>query len=141
MTKLAELLESGVSENLPQIARQAVRLLWHDDYWDGPLSGMLLYQGKEYWFQMIAENDDPDLVAFYRRFAVLELTEAQLQEEHKWHTLFQEKVGTHTDYDVAGQRELGALKPQELWHEFYDAYKECTPSTYLENTVIGWMEI
>jgi hypothetical protein len=37
-----------------------VRLLWHNDYWDGPVSGLAEYHGKEYWFQAIwdVEADD-----------------------------------------------------------------------------------
>ena len=46
---------------VPQVPRDAVRLLWHSDFWDGPKSGMLEFDGKRCWFQIIAENEDEDL--------------------------------------------------------------------------------
>jgi hypothetical protein len=36
---------------VPQVSREAVRLLWHSDFWDGPKSGMLEHDGERCWFQ------------------------------------------------------------------------------------------
>src|SRR5215207_5227193 len=91
---------------LPEIDRGEVKLLWHSDFWDGPTSGMLLYRGKKHWFQVCDESDDPDLQDYYRRFLIIELSDRQLEEEEYWHSLFREKVGTHTDYE-----------PQEVPHQ------------------------
>lgn len=33
--------------HLPQIDGGEVRLLWHCDFWDGPRSGLCLYQGRK----------------------------------------------------------------------------------------------
>ncbi len=41
---------------VPQVSREAVRLIWHSDFWDGPQSGLLELNGERYWFQVIAEN-------------------------------------------------------------------------------------
>src|SRR5262249_2887200 len=70
---------------LPKIDRERVRLLWHDDYYDGPLSGMFLYEGVECWFQD-CEWGGPDQ-EFYRRFLILRLSPEQHAEEQCWHDL------------------------------------------------------
>ena len=141
MTRLLELSEKEDLLRLPQIDWHAVKLLWPSDYWDGPKSGMLMYQGKRYWFQVFEESNDADLSDFFRRFVILELTEEQLNEEEYWHKLFREKVGAHTDFDESGKRAIGALKPKEMWHEFYDAYQKRQEPDYSNNTVIGWSEV
>ena len=41
---------------VPQVSREAVRLIWHSDFWDSPQSGLLELNGERYWFQVIAEN-------------------------------------------------------------------------------------
>lgn len=123
----------------PRIDRAEVRLLWHADYYDGPKSGMLVYRGEECWFEVIDECEDPD-ADWYRRFVILRLSAEQLAEEKRWHELFREKVGGHTDYDDRGKRQVGLLHPEEKWKEFYDAYRERTPPDFSDNAVLGWME-
>src|SRR5262245_51968463 len=95
--KLGEITGGQSYLSAAQIDRADLRFLWHSDFWDGPRSGMLVYRGEECWFEVIdeSEGDDAD---WYRRFAVLRLSKEQHAEEVRWHQLFREKVGTHTDY-------------------------------------------
>jgi hypothetical protein len=123
----------------PRIDYANLRLLWHDDYWDGPRSGMLLYHGEECWFEVVAESED-DAAVWYRRFAVLRLSPEQHAEESRWHELFRRCVGHHTDYDQSGQLPVGALQPRERWAEFYDAYRQRVPPDFSGCEVIGWFE-
>lgn len=123
-----------------QVPRDSVRLLWHSDFWDGPRSGVLESNGERCWFEVIAENQDEDLRGWYRRFVIVRLTPEQLAEECKWHELFCEKVGVHTDYDASGTRRLGNLRPREQWREFYEAYEARRPLDLAENEVLGWFE-
>src|SRR5437868_1006298 len=51
----------------PTIFREHVRLLWHADFWDGPVNGLCQYDSKKYWFEM---SGSPDAVP--RRFFVRE---------------------------------------------------------------------
>jgi hypothetical protein len=121
----------------PHIDRTEVRLLWHADYWDGPRSGMLLYCGEECWFQIIAESED-DASGWFRQCAVLRLSTKQHAEEVRWHVLFRDKVGAHTEYDEQGQRRLGAPRqPRERWKEFYDVYPQGSPPDFTGNEVLG----
>ncbi|MEJ2749462.1 MAG: hypothetical protein P8183_16395 [Anaerolineae bacterium] len=138
MVTFSALLNSKNLDLLPKVEKGQFKLLWHCDYWDGAKSGMLLYKDKKHWFQVFNENDDKD---YYRRFAIVELSESQLAEEESWHELFREKVGTHTDYGESGKRAVGTLKPQELWSEFYNAYKNRSPQDFSNNQVVAWFEI
>jgi hypothetical protein len=125
---------------VPQVSQDAVHLLWHSDYWDGPRSGMLEFSGERCWFQVIAENEDEDLRGWYRRFVVVRLTPEQLAEECRWHDLFREHVGWHNDYikDVPGRYE--GLRPQEQWQAFYEPYKQRVPLDLSGDQVLAWFE-
>jgi hypothetical protein len=114
--------------NLPQLNRSEVNVLWADDFWDGYLSGLLEYHSGKYWFQMCKDFDSDDQL-FYRRFLVIELSEEQLAEEQFWEDLFQEKVGIYPN-----------KQPEEMWHEFYEPYKNRKPRDLSNNSVIGWFE-
>lgn len=136
---LAEITAGGDYQHAPRIDRAEVRLLWHDDFWDGPMSGMLLYRGQECWFQMVAESED-DASGWYRRFVVLQLSPEQHAEELRWHGLFQRSVGGHSDYPEIGQRAAGDVRPREQWSAFYDSYRKRTPRDFSGCDISGWFE-
>lgn len=140
MPKLSELSEKNAYVGVPKIDPTYLTLLWHSDFFDGAINGVLKYDGGKYWFEMFSESDDENLEGYYRRFFVIELSEDQLQKEEKWHQLFREKVGGHTDYGANQRTNRSRIKPQELWKEFYDLYKLRTPRDLSENQVIGWFE-
>ena len=73
---------------------------------------------------MICENDNTESEDYYRRYLVIKLTDKQLEQEEYWHNLFQEKVGTHNDFDDNGIRHTRNIKLRELHQEFYDAYQK-----------------
>ena len=131
--------------DLPQIPFADVKLLWHDNFWDGPLSGLLLWRNERLWFQMQEEYEPPGGVEpvpwpWYRRFLVIRLTAGQLGEEEQWHELFRRCVGTHTDYRHDETTEPATVHPKEQWAEFYDAYNRRVPPNLSANEVVGWFE-
>jgi hypothetical protein len=138
MITFSDLQNNQDLSNLPKIEESHFQLLWDCDYWDGPKSGILLYQKRKLWFQMFNENAETD---DHRQFAIIELLESQLDEEEYWHELFKEKVGTHTDYDEYSKRPVGALKPREMWPEFYEIHKNRKPRDFSKNLVVGWFEL
>lgn len=133
-------LEPTIIETYPQIPRSEVKLLWHCEFRDGPLSGMLRYAGEMCWYAMIIENEN-DGESWYRRFAVIHLTPDQLADEQYWHDLFRQHVGTHTDYGVDERRTLGAVLPKAGWHQFYNKYNERIKTDYSTRPVLGWFEV
>jgi hypothetical protein len=132
--------EPTIIQTYAEIPRSGVRLLWHCDFWDGPLSGMLLYQSEMCWYAMIVENED-DGEKWYRRFAVIRLTSEQAADEQYWHDQFRQHVGTHTDYGDDERRTPGAVLPQQGWDAFYDRYNERPKPNYSGNLILGWFEL
>ena len=49
----------------PYIPLEQLRMLWIHDYYDGPLSGMLLFKGRMCWYELCArggeERDRPNV--------------------------------------------------------------------------------
>lgn len=124
---------------LPQIPRADVSLLWHCDYWDGPITGLLLWHGERLWFQMIDESGENE-AAWYRRFLLIRLSEQQLRDETWWHELFRQHVGTHNDYKRA-EDDPGTVRPGEQWNSFYIPYSKRVPLDLSQNEVLGWFEM
>lgn len=119
-----------------------IKWLWHCDYWDGPLSGMVQLRGHQYWAQMFDEitatNVDGSFQA--RRFAVIPLSDTELAAEQADHRLFRTYVGEHTDYGDGGKRAVGATRPQSEWNEYY-ANSKIGSRDYSKHKVIGYFEM
>lgn len=138
---------------MSKISRDQVKFLWHSNYWDGPLSGMCLYQGQKYWFEIIDEfwspkpdeveenfSDDYDPTRT-RTFKLIELSPEQLKDETVWHRYFQIMVGRHCDYDKNGKRVPKRLRyTEESFKKFYDAAKTRGPRDYSSNKVVGYFD-
>lgn len=124
-----------------------IQLLWDDDYYDGPISGVCMVQGEKCYYRMfnfdeyVAFQDGriDDFTSF--KYVIIALTKEQLVEEEKWHQLFREKVGLHTDYNEFGERGSSKIRPPELRDEFYRRYKERAFPDYSKSPIIGWFEI
>ena len=72
-----------------------LKLLWHRDYYDHPLTGLALYNGEKVWFRAKPADDciERDI------FELLQLTPEQLQQIEQQHSVFQTFVGRHCDHD------------------------------------------
>lgn len=114
-------------------------LLWHHDYYDGPITGLLVQGGERLWFQMIEDNARTEST-WYRRFVAVRFSEQQLRDEEWWHELCRQHVGTHTDY-VRAEGDPGTVRPQSQHAKFYDPYSKRVPLDLSQNEVIGWFEM
>lgn len=119
-----------------RIPLSEIRLLWHADFWDGPLSGMLRYAGEECWFEVLESE-----TALARRYAVLRLSPSQRADEERWHDLFRRHVGHNCSYDENNKRIPGLVHPREEWHHFYGAQAKRIKPEYVGNEVLGWFEM
>lgn len=124
-----------------------VRLLWHHDFYDGPLSGMCEHTGERLWYRVCDEG------AYNRLFLCHRPTPEQAAVIESSHAKFQRMVGLHTDYDYDGDwcrsrttelhRGEGAL---ETWQQYY-AEDEADPvpdDTYWPATaahIVGWFSL
>lgn len=123
------------------------RMLWHHDYWDGPISGVILWDGEYCWFQQNDEVnteipfteeerknwieecikhdyeiDERDMVNYdsYRVYDVYRMPVDVMDNIRHNHELFRKYVGVHTDYDENGKREIGNLRPYTEHDKFYN---------------------
>ena len=79
-----------------------VQPVWVTDFWDGPLNGLALYEGRCHWFEV--ESFDPDHPPEIRKYILYPLTDDEIVAEEALHDLFRKHVGTHTDWDVRGRQ-------------------------------------
>lgn len=117
---------------LPELDESELRFLWVHDYYDGALSGALVYRGEIGWFEYCGESGN------LRRYVVRRLTAAQIADEQHWHALFVEHVGDHLTSREDGSS--GTVRPIEEHARFYDAYEKRAPVDYSGNPIIGWVE-
>lgn len=83
-----------------------LRMLWHSEYWDGPLSGMAEYNGEMVWFECCNDSFDG-----LRLFKLYRLSPEQIRSETKRHELFRKHVGWHADHGENYKQ----YKPRTRW--------------------------
>lgn len=94
-----------------------IKPLFHISYWDGPESGIIECKGHYFYAKCLYERE--------RTFwACWELTDKQKETIFNRHKLFQDNVGTHTDYHYNEEKEMwvrniGETRPEENWAKFY----------------------
>lgn len=106
-----------------------ITMLWHSNYYDGPLSGLAEYNEKKYWFDMV--QDDHDTLFHIRTFGLYKLSPEELETEEKRHRLFRDMVGHHCDYGdnyapYEGKDTTGKYyKLSETWKDYNYTKNEC----------------
>jgi hypothetical protein len=74
---------------LPEVTE--VRKIWFSDWYDGPLTGVAMYEGREYWFVMVTNDDHGGHWDLEPRVYVLHrLTDEQLAQAWDMHRSFAE---------------------------------------------------
>ena len=87
----------------PNDKQPDLEMLWHRGYWDGPLSGVALYNGDVVYFDCkhdYAMGEDEDELPLWglRTYSLYEITEEQKFDLTFNHILFREMVGLHCDH-------------------------------------------
>lgn len=79
---------------------EGVTILWHEDYYDGILSGIAKYAGEVVYFKVKDWYQTPALEKkVFRTFNIYKLTPEQIKTKFYWHGEFRFFVGTYCDYD------------------------------------------
>lgn len=114
---------------LTELDVDGVRILWINDWYDGPLESVVEHQGENH-LMLVHEliDDSPWRWVLYR------LSPEQWAEEEHWHRLFLEHVGAHWDC-------IGATHPAPSGHpeRFYTPYEQRTPRDTATLQPIGWL--
>jgi hypothetical protein len=119
---------------LPELS--GVRKVWFSDWYDGPITGVALHDGHEYWFVMVT-NDGGERWDFKPRIYVLHrLTGEQLAQAWEMHRSFAEAglpgclhSPPCTVAGDAGGETLEALR---------DRWPEEQEDGYMNAPMVGW---
>jgi hypothetical protein len=132
---LGTLSKSALS-NVQEVARTEVRILWVNDFYDGPLQGVAEVHGARYLFDII-DREALGTEDESRMYWLIALSPEQWREEVGWHELFCRKVGTHFDYTGRPVPPAEEVCPDE----FYEPYRHRKQTDYSDNEVIGWFRL
>jgi len=109
-------------------------MLWHSNYYDGPLSGLAEYKDKLVWFNII--DWEHDNLFNMRTFGMYELSAEEIKYELAWHQLFCEQVGYHCNYENGKRVDRGEDFTQESMDKFYAEAKNRPQREYTKNKLI-----
>lgn len=115
-----------------------IKMLWVDDYYDGPLSGVMEYESKNYYFKLFDEhcalilttedNDDaiPDCVRWYH---IYPLSDIEFAYEKKWNDMFENAKAETPDFDPKKDSPLS---------RYYEEQKKYRSVDLSLSKVVGW---
>lgn len=117
---------------LRKLSPREVRLLWVDDWYDGPLGAMVEHEGERC-LMVLMGPDEP------YRWLLIRLTPFQRREEETWHTLFAQHVGEHWCFHPESPHAFPADEPIDP-DVFYRAFSARPAPDYRANDTIGWLD-
>jgi hypothetical protein len=111
-----------------------VRLLFHEDWYDGPLTGLAEYQGRTYFYEAVWD-DAADDWTHPRRLVLREVPDSEIEEEWRDHRAFERHVGTmHCGHLDAAER---VQRPQRDWSRFYKNRPDKAHDRHAHRPVVG----
>lgn len=114
----------------------SVQLLWIDNWWDGPLSGVVLHKGTEHRFEAVWDRRTDDWYS-PRVFWLYEpMTKDEREAAWDRHRLFEQKVSTVYCFHPGIER--GILRPAGTHHEFYDRFPPRQGPPAEHQRAVGW---
>ena len=125
---------------LPHLKITDVKVLYHSSYYDGPLDGMLEWNGEKYWYLMYRDfphtmenlESDDEMFDGTRCYVILKLSDEEMEEEAIVHKLWVECCGNGC-YDLP--EDYKPIKPTKLFYETYPPHlrkeKKGTPIAHL----------
>jgi len=119
---------------MPRLAAAELRLLWVNDWYDGPLEAVVEHRGERC-LMLLHEADAVD-VEQPMHWVIFRLSDEARAEEERWHALFEEHVGHHWCFHHEPP-------PDELAEPrdpapFYEAHASRAPRPLGE--AIGWVD-
>jgi hypothetical protein len=113
-----------------------VKILFYDDYWDGPLKGLCEYENKFYRYDVLDEggyNEEKDEWN-PRIYNIIEIEPWQLVYELYWHSLFCSNIATYSKYDEKLSNQIFEIENKDFYGKQKKEYKKID---YSNNTIIG----
>ncbi len=121
---------------LTKIAPSDLRLLWVNDWYDGPLEAVVEHAGEQ--CLMVLHHEESDADQPYS-WLVIRLDREQRAEEAKWHALYVEHVGEHWCFHgstVAHPPPSAEPDPER----FFAPFRERSSLDLTGSTIVGWAD-
>lgn len=112
-------------------------ILWIDNYWDGPLSGMCVVDGERCLFEM---TDEAGNDARNRTYNVYRLSPERLALEEYWHAQFVQHVGTYWTRDPSVPQVPGGYHPKSEHAKFYEPFKAVVKDELSAEQAVAWFD-
>lgn len=123
---------------LPQVPKEAVRLLWVSDYYDGVLAGVAEHRGRRH-LLLIAEIEQFGSPSEVRRWVLYALTDEQLRNEEHWNMLFRQHVNS-TQGDFTGVPPPALVGDPDRDAHFARYEAEYRPPLLELGQAVGWCD-
>jgi hypothetical protein len=120
---------------LPKRQAAELRLLWVNDWYDGPLEAVVEHGGERQ--LMVLHDTDGVEVDKPMRWVLFRLSPEQWLEEDRWHALFEEHVGHHWCFHH--DPPIEATDGQDA-KRFYEPYAKRTPRHLGAAAACGWVD-
>lgn len=117
---------------LAEIHAGDVRILWINDWYEGPIEAVVEYLGV--WHLMVVHDLAVIATDLPWRWVLYRLSSEQCEEEARWHRLFIEHVGAH--WDCTGELHPAPSGQLDL---FYGPYNARPPRDVGRLASIGWL--
>lgn len=123
---------------LPKLAPTDLRLLWVNDWYDGPLEAVVEHAGERQ--LMVLHSDDLADDQAPMRWVLFRLSSTQWAEEERWHALFEEHVGHHWCFHHETPPESPDSPESQDVRRFYEPYAKRTPRVLETGAACGWVD-
>lgn len=120
--------------NLPKLVAAELRLLWVNDWYDGPLEAVVEHSGERCLMVLHGEAVHVDLDV-PMQWVLFRLSPEQWTEEQRWHTLFEEHVGHHWCFHGEPPPEPAEARDPK---RFYEPYATRPARTL--GKAVGWVD-
>jgi hypothetical protein len=119
--------------DLPQLAAAELRLLWVNDWYDGPLEAVVEHGGER--CLMVLHSSDVVNAVEPLQWVLFRLSAEQWTDEDRWHALFEEHVGHHWCFHDEPPPEPEEPRDPKL---FYEPYAARPPRSL--GKALGWVD-
>ena len=112
-------------------------LLYENEIWDGPLTGLCLWNGEKYYFHSIEQyNKEYNLEKIPRPYFLIKLTDEQLINEELLHADTVRYIESHP-YVRKGHV---STRPAAEWDKYYEACEKYPDQEVKQDQIVGWFE-
>jgi hypothetical protein len=122
--------------SLPKLEASALRLLWVNDWYDGPLEAVVEDRGERR--LMVLHGDGRVDVEKPMRWVIYRLSPEQWVEEDRWHALFEQHVGHHWCFHHDAPPDEPSNAPDS--RRFYEPYAGRAARELEATSACGWVD-